>query len=106
MPDIALPAFHITATKKYTVEASHELSQDVERYRTFYRHAYGADVAEADLIREMARRFMESDRDFQAFKNGTKPRSRQRRSNASPATATRDPEPARLHRAVAASDGG
>jgi hypothetical protein len=78
MPEIALPAFHITATRKIVVEAGHELTQDLERYRAFYRQAYGADVAEADLLREMARRFMEADRDFQSFKSGIKPRSRRR----------------------------
>jgi hypothetical protein len=29
----------------------------MERYKAFYKQAYGADVSEADLVREMARRF-------------------------------------------------
>ena len=85
MAEIALPAFHITATRKISVEANHELSQDLERYRAFYKQVYAADVSEADLVREMARRFMQSDREFQAFKVGTRPRSRDRTRRASAA---------------------
>jgi hypothetical protein len=84
MPEIALPAFHINTVKKIVVEASFELAQDLERYRAFYRQAYGADVTEAELLREMARRFMEADREFQGFKTGVRPRSR---SSRRPATA-------------------
>lgn len=78
MSSIALPAFHVTTTTPITIKASHELAQDLERYRAFYRQAYGVDVTDADLVREMARRFMEADRDFQTFKSGVKPRSRSR----------------------------
>ncbi len=84
MPQIALPAFHINTVKRIVVEASFDLAQDLERYRAFYRQAYGADVTEADLLREMARRFMEADREFQGFKTGIRPRSR---SSRRPATA-------------------
>ena len=82
MQSIALPAFHVTTTRKLSVEVGYELSQDLERYRAFYKQAYGADVTEADLLREMARRFMESDRQFQDHRNAssTKPRSSRRRT--------------------------
>jgi hypothetical protein len=68
MSAIVLPAFHFTTTRRLAIEIGHELSQDIERYRAFYKQAYSADVSDADLIREMARRFMEADRDFQDFK--------------------------------------
>jgi hypothetical protein len=88
MPDIALPAFHVTATRKVTVELNHELATELERYRQFYKHAYGADVSEADLLREMGRRFMEADREFQAFKATLKAKGRNvRRPNSAPAPA-------------------
>jgi len=76
MAEIALPAFHVTTPVKVPLEISQDLARDVERYKAFYKQAYGVDVSEADLIREMARRFMESDREFQAVKNGLKSRSR------------------------------
>jgi hypothetical protein len=76
MPEIALPAFHVTTTKKLTIEFNHDLAQELERYRAFYKQAYGADVPESDLVREMARRFMEADREFQSVKNSLKSRSR------------------------------
>ena len=81
MQSIALPAFHVTTTRKLSVEVGYELSQDLERYRAFYKQAYGADVNEADLLREMARRFMEADRQFQEHRNasGSKPRPSRRR---------------------------
>ena len=82
MSDIALPAFHITKTTRFTVEADYALTQDLAQYRQFYRSVYGVNVTEKDLIREMARRFMENDRDFQSFKQ---PRSRPRRSRPRPA---------------------
>lgn len=79
MPQIALPAFHVNTTTPVTVKVGYELAQDLERYKAFYKQAYGADVSEADLLREMARRFMEHDGEFQAFKTGVRPRSRSRR---------------------------
>ena len=79
MPDIALPPFHIKETKMLTVELHYELQQDLSKYRDYYRHAYGGDVAESDLVREMARRFMEADREFQSFRTGARPRQRDRR---------------------------
>ena len=87
MPEIALPAFHVTTTRKLTIEISHDLEQDLERYKTFYKQAYGADVSEADLLREMARRFMDSDREFQIAKYGLKARSRTSRQAAAPSPA-------------------
>jgi hypothetical protein len=87
MPEIALPAFHVTARTKLTVEVSHEFAQDLDRYRTFYKQAYGADVSEADLLREMARRFMDGDREFQVAKYGLKARSRTSRQAAAAAPA-------------------
>lgn len=79
MPEIALPAFHVTKTTDHVVKVGYELSQDLVLYRDYYKQAYGGDVSESDLIREMSRRFMEADREFQSFKAGTKPRSRDRR---------------------------
>jgi hypothetical protein len=76
MSVIALPAFHVTATRKLNVEVGHEVAQDLERYRAFYKQAYNADVAEADLVREMARRFMEADREFQEFRGASHSRPR------------------------------
>ena len=69
MNEIALPAFHVTTTREVSVRVDHRLGQDLWLYRQHYKQAYGAEVTEADLIREMARRFMESDREFQNFKS-------------------------------------
>jgi hypothetical protein len=79
MSAIALPAFHFTTRVKLALEVGHELHQDIERYRAFYKQAYSADVSEADLVREMARRFMEADREFQDFKGNARPRPRSSR---------------------------
>ncbi len=76
MPEIALPAFHVITTRKLTIEINHDLTQDLERYRAFYKQAYGADVSETDLLREMARRFMDGDHEFQIAKYARKARSR------------------------------
>ena len=84
MPEISLPAFHVTASRKVTVEIGNDLGQDLERYRAFYKQAYGAEVSESDLLREMARRFMDGDREFQVAKYGLKTRSRPRRQAAPP----------------------
>ena len=78
MPEIALPAFHEKPVT-LVLEISSDLARDLDRYRAFYKQAYGAEVPEADMVREMARRFMEADRDFQAIKNGLKPRPRSMR---------------------------
>lgn len=86
MPEIALHPFHVSTRTKLTVEINHELAQDLERYKAFYKRAYGAEVSEADLLREMARRFMDSDREFQATKHGIKSRSRAARKPTAPAT--------------------
>ena len=84
MSEIALHPFHQTTRVKLTVEINHELAQDLERYKAFYKQAYGADVSEADLLREMARRFMDGDREFQVAKYGLKARSRTSRQPAPP----------------------
>ncbi len=86
MPEIALHPFHQTTRVKLTVEINHDLAQDLERYKAFYKQAYGADVSESDLLREMARRFMDSDREFQVAKYGLKFRSRTPRQPAAPSS--------------------
>lgn len=68
MPDLALPAFHITKLTRINVEADHPLTQDLEQYRVFYRQTHQATVTDADLLREMARQFMAADQAFQQFK--------------------------------------
>ena len=68
MNDIALPAFHVTTTTTCSVKLDYRLGQDLQAYRQFYKQAYNADVTEPELIREMARRFMESDQQFQVIK--------------------------------------
>lgn len=77
---IALPPIHIVETTKIVVEADYELTQTLARYADFYRDAYGAAVKPAELLREMARRFMATDRDFLSF--GQKRRRRARKSVA------------------------
>ena len=69
MNEIALPAFHVTTTNTCSVKIDYRLGQDLRLYRQYYKQAYGAEVTEADLIREMTRRFMEADREFQSFKS-------------------------------------
>ena len=69
MNEIALPAFHVTTTSTCSVKIDYRLGQDLRLYRQYYKQAYNAEVPDADLIREMARRFMESDREFQNFKS-------------------------------------
>ena len=83
MAEIALHPFHQTTRVKVVCEIPSELAQDLERYKAFYKQAYGADVSEADLLREMARRFMDGDREFQVAKYGLKGRSRTPRQSAS-----------------------
>ena len=62
--NIALPPFHIVETTQFTVDADHELTQMLRRYKAHYLESYGATVTEADLLREMARRFMLEDKGF------------------------------------------
>ena len=69
MNEIALPAFHVTTTSTCPVKIDYRLGQDLRLYRQYYKQAYNAEVPDADLIREMTRRFMESDREFQSFKS-------------------------------------
>jgi hypothetical protein len=69
MNEIALPPFHITTTANCTLKIDYRLGQDLQLYRQFYKQTYNAEVTEGDMLREMARRFMESDREFQYFKN-------------------------------------
>ena len=80
--NIALPPFHITEVTRFTVEADHELTHNLRRYQAFYKEAYGAQVTEAELLREMARRFMANDRDFQGA--GKKRRRTRRKPVAAP----------------------
>ena len=68
MTDISLPAFHHTATTQCNIKVDYRMGLDLQLYRQFYKQAYNAEVADADLVREMARRFMDADREFQAFK--------------------------------------
>lgn len=75
--NIALPPFHIAETTRFTVESDHELTQMLRRYQAFYKEVYGATVTEAELLREMARRFMAADSDFQG--TGNKRRRTQRK---------------------------
>jgi hypothetical protein len=82
MPEISLPPFHVTTRTKLVLEISHDLAADIARYCAFYKQAYSADVSEAELVREMARRFMEADREFQAVKHGFKARSNGSRRSA------------------------
>jgi hypothetical protein len=82
--NIALPAFHITEMTRFTVEADHELTLQLRRYQEFYKQAYGATVTEGDLLREMARRFMASDVEFQGF--GQR-RRRSKRKQSAPSNA-------------------
>jgi len=84
MPEISLPPFHSKTMREIVVEVGHDLARDLDRYRAFYRQAYGADVSESDLLREMSRRFMESDREFQAVKHGLKLKANTSRRSASP----------------------
>ena len=90
MSTISLPPFHVTTRKKIQVEINHELEHDLEQYRAYYRQAYGADVSDADLLREMARRFMADDRPFQEFRRGGRPRVRASRPSTSAVAAAVD----------------
>lgn len=90
MSEISLPAFHVTSTRNVVVEIANDFAQDLERYKTFYKQVYGADVSESDLLREMARRFLEADHHFQAQKHGIKTRSRNRRQAVSSAPAEKE----------------
>ena len=67
--EISLPAFHHTATTQCNIKVDYRMGLDLQIYRRFYKLAYNAEVADADLVREMARRFMDSDREFQTFKS-------------------------------------
>ena len=65
MSDLKLPAFHNLPSKTINVMLPGEIASELEQYRKSYQQAYGAEVSESDLIREMVRRFMETDRAFQ-----------------------------------------
>jgi hypothetical protein len=88
MCDIALEPFHSTSKVKLSLEITVDLARDLERYKLFYKQAYSAEVDAADLLREMARRFMEGDREFQAAKHGLKARPKAKK----PAAALSDTE--------------
>jgi hypothetical protein len=103
VPDLTLPAFHITKLTRITVEADYPLTQDLEQYRAFYRQAHHAAVTDADLLREMARQFMAADRAFQQFKQPSS-RTRCRPSRAKPKPAPEaQPGSAESSKAAAAS---
>lgn len=78
--NIALPPFHIAETTRFTVEADHEMTETLRRYQAYYQAAYDAAVTEGELLREMARRFMANDAEFQGF--GQKRRRAKRKSPA------------------------
>jgi len=84
--NIALSPFHITEVTRFTVEADHELTQALRRYQAYYKDAYGAAVTEAELLREMARRFMAKDAGFQGL-------GQKRRRTKSKQVATSPSEP-------------
>ncbi len=97
MPDLTLPAFHITKTTRVTVEADYSLTQDLEQYRAFYRQTHHATVTDADLLREMARQFMAADRAFQQFKQPsgrTRVRSSRAKSKSPPTQLPESPKTA------------
>ena len=81
---ITLPPFYIAETTRFTVEADHELTQTLRRYQAFYKEGYGATMSESELPREMARRLMAADGNFQGF-GQKKCRSRWTQSAASAA---------------------
>lgn len=90
---IALPPFHIDEITTFKVEADHELTQALRRYRDYYRNAYGGDVTEADLLREMARRFMADDKGFQTY---CKKKRRTKRSKVPRVGSRSTPSPSHL----------
>ena len=72
MPDFNLPAFHNLQARTISVTIPGEIAMDLDLYRTCYQQAHGVDVSDADLLREMARRFIEADVNFQGFKKKQK----------------------------------
>lgn len=80
MKQTSLPAFHITKTTRVVIEVDHQLATDLHAYADFYARAHDAKVAEADLIREMARHYMANDSAFQVFRS--KPRRKRRGATA------------------------
>lgn len=68
MSNTALPAIHLRSKARITVEADQPLAWELDQYKAFYAQVHGAPVEEADLLREMARAFMASDREFQRFR--------------------------------------
>ena len=87
--NIALPPIHIVERSKIVVEADYEFTQMLRRYKAYYKEVYAADVADADLVREMARRFMLEDKDFQSHGKKRRRTSRGRTaSSSSPPTSS------------------
>lgn len=78
---INLPAVHITTTKSITIEADHDLLQQLEAYQQLYAEVHGGQAALNILVREMARGFMEQDEAFQKYRRRGS-RRRHRRSSA------------------------
>ena len=79
---IALPPFHTTTSRTVETRLPHGLAQDLSLYRTFYKEAYGAEVPEADLVREIVRTFLDGDDAFRQFKRGARPRARPSRRSS------------------------
>ena len=83
MPEIALPAFHETAPVKLVLEISQDLAAIWIGTSRSTSRRMARRSRKLELVREMARRFMEADREFQAVKVGIAARSRSRRRPAS-----------------------
>ena len=66
---IALPPFHVTTPHALELKLPPPLARDLDLYRRLYKEAYGADVSEADLVREIVRAFLDRDEGLRAHKH-------------------------------------
>jgi hypothetical protein len=67
-----------------------DIAADLARYRTAYRETYGDDIAEADLVPQILRTFLDRDRAFTRWKRGAgKDRSTRPAAEPSPGKGTR-----------------
>lgn len=80
MAAIALQPFHVTTPRSVETKLPSSLAQDLDLYRRLYKDAYGADVSEGDLVREIIRAFLERDEEFRRFKLNAAPTNARRRS--------------------------
>ncbi len=90
---IALPAFHVTTLRVVQTRLPHGLAEDLTLYRMFYKQTYGAEVSEADLMREILRAFIEGDETFRQFKRvarGCNRSKRLRQANLMPNASSKD----------------